>query len=68
MRIAEKILALAFIIGIVLQFSFVSVDGEIALIPLLTLARIYYPPGFPFLIRSGYGTYSKSKLMNSYRG
>lgn len=48
MRIAEKILAIIFIIGIVLKFSLIPVGEDIALIALLILACIYYPLGFLF--------------------
>lgn len=48
MRLTEKILAIAFIIGIVLKFSLITIGEEIALFALLTLACIYYPLGFLF--------------------
>jgi hypothetical protein len=48
MRIAEKILAIIFLIGIVLKFSLIPVGEDMALIALLILACIYYPLGFLF--------------------
>lgn len=48
MRLAEKILAIAFVLGIILKFSLVGIGDEIALFSMLILACIYYPLGFLF--------------------
>lgn len=46
MRIAEKILLIALITGIILRFSLILIGEEITIISLLTLSGIYFALGF----------------------
>lgn len=51
MRIAEKVLILAVIVGIILTFSLVTEGQIITMFSLLTLGAIYFPLGF-FLLNN----------------
>ena len=48
MKLTEKILAIAIVIGLVLKFLFVPGGEDLTLIAFLILACIYYPLGFLF--------------------